>query len=44
MLDTIREWWENAPQDQKSQLNDTIATLGLPTKPKGETWSDLEAW
>jgi O-methyltransferase involved in polyketide biosynthesis len=40
----IKEWWKNAPQGQKRQLNDTIATLDLPTKPKGETWSDLEAW
>jgi hypothetical protein len=44
MLDTIRRWWKNAPQDQKQKLNDTIATLDLPTKPKGETWPDLEAW
>ena len=39
-----KEWWENAPQSQKRQLSDMIATLGLPTKPKGETWSDLQAW
>jgi O-methyltransferase involved in polyketide biosynthesis len=39
-----KEWWENTPQSQKRQLSDMIATLGLPTKPKGETWSDLEAW
>ena len=44
MLDAIRKWWTKAPQDQKQKLNDTIATLDLPKKPKGETWSDLEAW
>jgi O-methyltransferase involved in polyketide biosynthesis len=44
ILDTIKEWWKNAPQDQKQKLNDTIATLDLPTKPKGETWAELEAW
>jgi O-methyltransferase involved in polyketide biosynthesis len=43
-LDTIREWWKKALQDQRQKLNDTIATLDLPTKPQGETWSDLEAW
>jgi O-methyltransferase involved in polyketide biosynthesis len=43
MLDTIRGWWRKAPQDQKQNLNHTITTLDLPTKPKGETWSDLEA-
>jgi hypothetical protein len=43
-LDTIREWWKKAPQDRKRLLTDTIAALDLPTKPKGETWSDLEAW
>jgi O-methyltransferase involved in polyketide biosynthesis len=40
----IKEWWKNAPQSQKKQLNDTIAGLDLPKKPKGETWSDFEAW
>jgi O-methyltransferase involved in polyketide biosynthesis len=44
MLDAIRKWWKKAPQDQKRQLNDTIATLDLPTKPKGSAWSDVEAW
>jgi O-methyltransferase involved in polyketide biosynthesis len=44
MLDTIKQWWKKAPLDQKQKLNDTIATLDLPAKPKGETWSDLEAW
>ncbi|MGZ4852411.1 MAG: class I SAM-dependent methyltransferase [Halobacteriota archaeon] len=40
----IKEWWEKAPQDQKRRLNDTIAALELQKKPKGKTWSDLEAW
>jgi O-methyltransferase involved in polyketide biosynthesis len=44
MLDTIKQWWKKAPQDQKQKLSETIATLDLSTKPKGETWSDLEAW
>jgi hypothetical protein len=44
MLHTIKEWWKKAPQDQKQNLNDTIATLELPTKPKGETWAEFEAW
>jgi O-methyltransferase involved in polyketide biosynthesis len=43
-IDTIREWWKNAPQDQRRQLTDVIATLDLPTKPKGSAWADLEAW
>jgi hypothetical protein len=40
----IKEWWKNAPQGQKKQLNDAIAALDLPKKPKGETLSDLQAW
>jgi hypothetical protein len=44
MLDAIRTWWKKAPHDQKQKLNDTIATLDLPTKPKGSAWADLEAW
>ena len=44
LFDTIRGWWINAPQDEKQKLNEAIATLDLPTKPKGETWADLEAW
>ena len=44
MLETIKAWWKKAPQDQKSQLTDTIVTLDLPTKPKGTAWADLEAW
>ena len=44
LLDVIKEWWIKAPQGQKEKLNDMIATLELPTKPKGKAWSDLEAW
>jgi O-methyltransferase involved in polyketide biosynthesis len=44
LLDAIKEWWIKAPQGQKEKLNDMIATLELPTKPKGKAWSDLEAW
>ncbi|MFZ0010599.1 MAG: class I SAM-dependent methyltransferase [Halobacteriota archaeon] len=44
LLDTIKEWWKKAPQDQRRQLSDMIATLDLPKKPKGATWPDLEAW
>jgi O-methyltransferase involved in polyketide biosynthesis len=44
MLDTIREWWKKASQDQKQKLNGTITALDLPTKPKGKTWPDLETW
>jgi O-methyltransferase involved in polyketide biosynthesis len=44
MLDTIKQWWEKAPQDQKQKLNDTIATFDLSKKPKGEARADFEAW
>ncbi|MGZ4920147.1 MAG: class I SAM-dependent methyltransferase [Halobacteriota archaeon] len=44
IVDAIKNWWENAPHDQTEKLTETIAALELPTKPKGETWSDLEAW
>ncbi len=42
--EALKDWWEKAPQDQKDKLNDMIATLKTPTKPKGKEWSDLEAW
>ncbi|MGB8310384.1 MAG: class I SAM-dependent methyltransferase [Halobacteriota archaeon] len=44
MVEALKDWWENAPQDQKDKVNDMIATFKTPTKPKGEEWSDLEAW
>ena len=44
LVDALKDWWKKAPQDQKEKLNDMIATLELPTKPKGKAWSDLEAW
>jgi O-methyltransferase involved in polyketide biosynthesis len=44
LVEVIKEWWKKAPQDQKEKLNDMIATVELPTKPKGTAWSDLEAW
>jgi len=28
----------------EEKLNDMIATLRAPDKPKGKAWSDLEAW
>ena len=40
----MKDWWEEAPQNQKDKVNDMIATLKTPTKPKGKEWSDLEAW
>jgi hypothetical protein len=40
----ISKWWKKAPQDQRTQLTDAIAALKLQKKPKGERWSDLEAW
>ena len=44
MAEALKDWWEKAPQDQKDKVNDMIATLKTPTKPKGKEWSDLEAW
>jgi O-methyltransferase involved in polyketide biosynthesis len=44
LVDAMKDWWKKAPQDQKEKLTDMIATLDLPKKPKGKTWSDLEAW
>jgi hypothetical protein len=26
----LNDWWENAPQDHKNQLNDMIASSGSP--------------
>jgi O-methyltransferase involved in polyketide biosynthesis len=44
LVEALKDWWEKAPQDQKNKVNDAIATLKTPTKPKGAEWSDLEAW
>ena len=43
-MEAMKDWWEKALQDQKDKLNDMIATLKTPTKPKGKEWSDLDAW
>ena len=42
--EALDDWWEMAPQDQKDELNDMIATLKLPTKPKGTEWGDIKTW
>ncbi len=44
LVEALKDWWEKAPQDQKDKVTDMIATLKIPTKPKGKEWSDLEAW
>jgi O-methyltransferase involved in polyketide biosynthesis len=44
LVDALKGWWKKASQDQKEKLNDMIATLELPTKPKSKAWPDLEAW
>jgi O-methyltransferase involved in polyketide biosynthesis len=44
LMEALKEWWEKAPQDQKDKVNDMIAMLKTPTKPKGKEWADLEAW
>jgi hypothetical protein len=44
LVDALKGWWKKASQDQKEKLNDMIATLELPKKPKGKAWPDLEAW
>ena len=40
----LKDWWEKALQDQKDKLNDMIAALKTPTKPKGKEWADIDAW
>ncbi len=42
--EALKDWWEKAPQDQKDKMNDMIATLKIPIKPKGKEWTDIEAW
>jgi|GEM_PF-205383 len=44
LMEALKDWWEKAPQDQKDKANNLIATLKIPTKPKGKEWSDIEAW
>ena len=41
LMDTIKGWWEKAPQEQKDTL---IAALKTQTKPKGKEWSDFKTW
>jgi O-methyltransferase involved in polyketide biosynthesis len=43
-MEALKNWWEKAPQDQKDKLNDMVAALKIPTKPRGKEWSDFEAW
>jgi len=43
-MEGLKGWWEKAPQDQKDKVNDMIAALKTPIKPKGKEWPDLEAW
>lgn len=42
--EALNDWWETAPQGQKEKLNDMIATLNLPVKPKGREFTDIKAW
>jgi O-methyltransferase involved in polyketide biosynthesis len=44
MAEALKTWWEKAPQDQRDTVYDMIATLKIPTKPKGKEWADIEAW
>ena len=44
MVEAFKDWWEKAPQNQKDKLNNMLASLKTPTKPKGKEWADLEAW
>ncbi len=43
-MEALKGWWEKAPQNQKDEVSNMIATLETPTKPKGKEWSDIEAW
>jgi O-methyltransferase involved in polyketide biosynthesis len=44
LMEALKEWWDTAPQDQRDTVYDMIATLEIPTKPRGKEWVDLEAW
>ena len=44
VMGTLKDWWEKVPQDQRDELNDMMATLKTPTKPKGKEWADIEVW
>ena len=43
-MESLKDWWEKALQDQKDKLGDMITALKIPTKPNGKEWSDLDAW
>jgi len=43
-VEALKGWWEKASQNQKNKVNNMIAALETPTKPKGKEWSDIEAW
>jgi|SRR5271157_4013437 len=44
LVEALNDWWEKAPQDQRDKLNDMIATLKIPAKPRGKEWADIKAW
>ena len=43
-VEALKDWWEKAPKDKKDKLNDVIAALKTPTKPKGKEWAAIESW
>jgi O-methyltransferase involved in polyketide biosynthesis len=44
LAEALKDWWKKALQDQKDKLDDMIAALKIPTKPKGKEWADIAAW
>jgi len=41
LMEAMKDSWETAPQDEKDKL---IAMLTTSVKPKGNEWTDIEAW
>jgi len=42
--EALKDWWEEAPQNQRDEVYDIITTLKTSIKPNGKEWTDIEAW
>ena len=41
LMETLKDWWDKAPQDQKDEL---MSTLKIPARSHTAEWIDVEGW
>ena len=41
LMETLKGWWDTAPQDQKDTL---VSMLKIPARPHSTEWTDVEEW